>query len=185
MRVAAVVSHWRSVSFPEAGPPLSQVVMVAHESLYPTDWVGPRPKVILLIWTLLASSSVQDTLPRAGHPHRGSAGSWLVLAFTSWGPKPLPPLPPKLLSFLSLGAERTDYPNPLDTMFWAHFPADTHTRKQASPDHSGISSSKVGRKVILSAGTHMADKLLLQELILDFTPLLSHFTHLSFLILIP
>ena len=112
MRVAAIVSHWRSVSFPEAGPPLSQVVMVAHESLYPTDWVGPRPKVILLIWTLLASSSGQDTLPRAGHPHRGSAGSWLVLAFTSWGPKPLPPLPPKLLSFLSLGAERTDYPNP-------------------------------------------------------------------------
>ena len=31
----------------------------------------------------------------------------------------------------------------------------------------------------------MADKLLLQELILDFTPLLSHFTHLSLLILIP
>lgn len=61
MRVAAIVSHWRSVSFPEAGPPLSQVVMVAHESLYPTDWVGPRPKVILLIWTLLASSSGQDT----------------------------------------------------------------------------------------------------------------------------
>lgn len=113
--------------------------------------------------------------------------SWLVLAFTSWGPKPLPPLPPRLLSFPSpaLGAEWTDDPTPLDTVFWAHFPADTHARKQASPDHPGISRSKVGRKVILSAGTHMADKLLLQELILTITPLLSHFTQVSLLILIP
>lgn len=86
----------------------------------PTDQVGHKPEVILLIRTLLPSTpglakkDPQWGEPRAGHPHPGSSVSLLVLAFTPRGPKPLSPLPLRLVSFFfpTLEAQGTDDPTP-------------------------------------------------------------------------
>lgn len=66
--------------------------------------------------------------------------------------------------FSSSGSRADGWPYSSDSP-GAHFPADTHTQKQHLQTTLASLASEVGGKVILSAGTHMADKLLLQELI--------------------